>query len=804
MTEPSDPRNPPARKRGLDRRSLLIGGAVGAGGAAAVAVGAGAVKAQFTPLIAPEPVAAGEPPRIAQSYADSRPVATDRAGAPAGAPNIVVIVLDDVGFADLGCFGGEIATPAIDALAGAGLRYANFRTTAMCSPTRASLLTGLNHHNAGMGWLADVDSGYPGYRGDLTLDAATLPEVLRGAGWNTFLVGKWHVNFAGDNGPAGPFHNWPTNRGFEHAYWFQGHSTDYFRPGAMFDGTTLVDLSERTANGDYYVTDDLAERAAEYIRTQQSVAAGRPFYLQLAFSGAHSPLQALPADRDAYRGRYDRGWDAVRAERLAKQKALGIVPGDTVLPPLSKGAEPWDTLSPEQHALYARYMEVYAGTVAGVDRGVGTVLKTLDELGIRDNTIVVLMSDNGGSPEGTPTGTPNLFATAMGRAVPLEAAARLAPIMGENGTFPHYPMGWANASNTPFRLYKQFTALGGVADPLIVSWPARITDKGAIRRQFVHVIDLYPTLLEATGVERPAVFNGRTLKPVDGRSVAATFTAPAAATRSGQYFELGGYRAYEDGRWRLVAQHERGKPFDDDIWELYDLAADPSEHRDVAADHPAEAARLRAAWDSAARRYQVYPLDDRPLIVKLYQQRTKDMRPRWEFRPPVPYLPVDASPLVCGLDHAIELVIDRPERADGVLIAHGSAPAGYALYILNGELFYTMSVIPWAETFSGGPVPAGRSTIRYEQAMKTRPYDGTGTLLVNGVRRATHKFERTISTPSYDGLSIGRDFGNYVSSAYSGPAPFAGTIEHVTFDITNRRPTLEEMRAFLAAIQIRV
>lgn len=792
-------------KTGIDRRSLLIGGAVGAGGVAAAAKAGLYVKEQLTPFIPPTPVGEGDPPKIAESYADSHPSRGEKPKPPAGAPNIIVIILDDVGFADLGCYGSDIETAAIDAIAARGLRYANFRTTAMCSPTRAAFLTGLNHHNAGMGWLADVDSGYPGYRGDLTRDAATLPEVLKDAGYGTYLCGKWHVNLSASNGPAGPFHNWPTNRGFNHAYWFQGHSTDYFRPGAIFEGTTLVDISARADADRYYATDDFTDKAIEYVRTHRSVAPDRPFFLQLAYSGAHSPLHAKPTLRDKFKGRYDKGWDMLRRERLANQRKLGIVAATTELPPLSKGADPWDTLTPEQQQVYARYMEVYAGVIASLDENIGRLTGELDTLGIRDDTMIVLFSDNGGSPEGTPAGTPNIFASALGRAIPLADAARLGPEMGEQTTFPHYPMGWANASNTPFRRYKQFTNLGGVADPLIISWPKGISAKGDIRKQFVHVIDLFPTLLDVAKLKRPELYQGRRQKPVDGASFAATFATPSAPTRREQYYELGGYRAFEEGKWRLVTLHERGESFDADAWALYDLSTDPTEIHDLAARHPDIAASLRAKWEKTARANNVYPLDDRNLIIKMTQERRTDLRPFWEFHPPVPYLPVEAAPQVCGMDHSIEIAIDRPANVmDGVLLAHGSAPAGYVIYLKGGQLFYDSSLIPWTERIAGGPVPVGKSVIRYEQKMTVRPFEGGGILLVDGKQRATHKFDKIIASPSYDGMSIGRDFGAPVSTAYPGPNPFGGTIERVTIKIDNRAPTLQEIRRFISAMQIKI
>lgn len=779
----------------LDRRALLIGGGVGVAATAAVGAGANAVRRSTASFTAPKPVGKGEAADIALSYADSRPMRTEAPKAPKGAPNIVVIILDDVGIADLGCYGGEIETPHIDALAAGGLRYANFRTTAMCSCTRAALLTGLNHHSAGMGWLADIDSGYPGYRGDLTLEAATLPEVLKDAGWSTFLSGKWHVNYVGSNGPTGPFHNWPTSRGFEHAYWFQGHSTDYWKPGALFDGLAPV---ERETPADYYVTDDLTDRAIGFIRAQKAMAPDKPFYLQLAHTGAHSPLQAKPEDRDRYKGRFDKGWDAVRRERLDRQKQLGLAAETTQLPPLSFGADPWDGLSPLQKKIYARYMEVYAGCITAVDRSIGRLMAELEALGVREDTLVMLFSDNGGSPEGGPKGTPNVIATATGVDLPLEEVEKLYDIMGEDGTFPHYPMGWANASNTPYRLYKQYTALGGVADPLIISWPKGIKDKGAVRKQFVHVVDLHPTLLEAAGVERPEAYLGRPQKPLEGASFKKTFGSVDAPTRTEQYFELGGYRAYQDGKWRAVTLHQRGSDFAKDVWTLFDLETDPNELNDLAAQNPEVVKTLAAKWHEAAKAHNVYPLDDRPLVTKLTTQKMKDIRPRWDIRPPLVTLPGDVAPLVCGLDHSFEIDLVRPAAVkDGVLVSHGSSAAGYVIYLKGGRLFYETSLLPDSELIDGGPVPAGKVVIRYVQTMTKRPYEGSGALFIDGAKRAGHVFRRVLVTPSYDGFSVGCDPGGQVSKAYQGWNRFAGTIERVQIEVKNRAPTAAEAAAFL-------
>lgn len=794
----------PADLKKLSRRAWLRGAAVGATSMAAVGAGAEAVRRQVKTMVTPPPLAEGAAPQVAESFQDSRPAAALKIKAPKSAPNVVVIVLDDVGFADLGCYGSEIRTPAMDALAAQGLRYTNFRTCAMCSPTRAALLTGLNSHSAGMGWLADLDLGYPGYRGDLTHEAATLAEVLRDSGWSTWLCGKWHLNNADTTGPQGPYDNWPTQRGFDRAYWYQGHSTDYFKPSELFDGVAPV---EPPVQDDYFVCDDLTDRAVTYIRTHQSLTAEKPFFLKIAFPGAHSPLQARPRERDAYKGRYDEGWDVVRARRLERQRELGVMPKTTQLPPLSFGADAWDKLSARERKVYARYMEVYAGLVSNVDSNIGRLMATLDEFGIRENTAVVLISDNGGSAEGTSTGTPNVFGPGFGRPVPLELAEKLYDQMGEDGTFPHYPMGWANVSNTPFRMYKQRTHLGGVADPLIISWPARITARGELRHQFVHVVDLFPTLLEISGTKRPSHHQGHAQKPLEGQSVVATFGDSKAATRKEQYFELAGNRAFFEDPWRLVARHERGKPFEEDHWELYDLSSDPNELVDLAAQKPDVVKRLREKFDLAARTYGVYPLDDRNLVIRLAQDRQRRMRKHWEFRPPVERIARDVGPIVGGLDHRIEVEFEpAASGARGVLVAQGSKHAGYVLYVdAKGHLVYEINMVPWNERMkSSEPLPKGPLKVRYVQTMRSRPFEGSGALFVNDRQVAEHKFDRVLVNTSYDGFSVGADLGNQVSTDYQGPNPFQGKIRVVRIDIDIAENTPLEMIRYLREMTISV
>ncbi len=569
----------------------------------------------------------------------------------------------------------------------------------------------------------------------------------------------------------------------------------------MIDGITPIEAPPKP---DYFANDDFTDQAILYLRTQQALNPEKPFFLQLAFPGAHSPLQARPKERDAYKGAYDAGWDVIRAARLERQRAMGLVPETTALPPLVAGeAGPWEGLDASSKRLFARYMEVYAALVSNVDANVGRLMAALEELGVADNTMVLVISDNGASAEGTPNGSPNVFTAAFGRSVPVEQAAKLYDVMGEDATFPHYPIGWTSASNTPFRLYKQYAHLGGVADPLIISWPKRIAAKGEIRQQFVHVIDLFPTLLEAAGIERADTYQGRAQKPVEGQSVLATFASAEAKTRTEQYFELSGNRAYLDGNWRLVVRHQRGRRFEEDQWELYDLSKDFNELNNLAAADPARVQAMIAKWEAAAMAHNVYPLDDRNLVIRLVQDRqAKGIRKHWDIRPPIERLARDVAPIVCGLSHEIEVTCTR--EGDGVLVAQGSKHAGWTLYIKDGALFYEQSLIPWAERIEGPALAKGKLIVKYVQTMRSRPFDGDGALYVGGRRVASHRFERVLFSPSYDGFTVGADLGNQVSLAYHGPNPFQGTIERVRIDVDTSPTSVFENQRFLDAMGLRI
>jgi len=785
-------------RRGVDRRALL-------GGAAALglAAGAGTRPASAQPTTGYQKPSF--PGKITATVDGATPYYPAEVKARDGSPNVIVIVLDDIGFSDLGCYGSEIPTPNIDRLAAGGLKYTNFRTTAMCSPTRAALMTGLNHHSAGMGWLADADVGFPGYRGDLTHEAPTMAEILRDGGYSTFHVGKWHVNAERSNGPLGPTDNWPLSRGFERAHWFMGHSADFFAPAELYDDNSAI-TGDLPAG--YYTTDDFTDRGMAYVNEQISLNPDKPFLLQLAYNAAHSGLQARAEDRDRFKGVYDIGWDEVRTRRLARQKDLGILPAETELPPRNPGIKAWADLPANERRLYARYMEVYAGIVHRLDVNIGRLLDFLEARKLIDNTLIVLFSDNGGSAEGTPTGTPNFLATAGGIAFDTDEALTLYDQMGDGDTYPHYPMGWGMASNTPFKMYKQYTFLGGICDPLILHWPQGIKAYGQTRRQFTHVIDILPTVLDVTGIAPPARYQGRAAKPIEGASFRATFTDQAAPpARTEQYFEMGGQRAYHADGWEAVALHERGKPYDTDVWALYDLSRDPTQIRDLSTQYPDRLADLKARFIAAGERYDVFPLDDRNAVLKIIGERQRHkVRAHWEFLPP--FMPISAAvgPQPGGRSHRIAVTIDRGSTDEnGVLVALGNMYAGWVMYIHDNRLHYEHNHTPRFDGFSvADPLPAGRITVEFAMNMTERPFVGTGSLSVGGEVRASHAFKRTLFAAPFEGITIGRDGRGRVSRAYTGPNPFRGRIDKVVFDIDTAPPTMPEIRRFLQSMQITI
>jgi arylsulfatase len=728
---------------------------------------------------------AGEPAFggvIGRDISDSTPWWPEPTRAPADAPNVVVVVLDDVGFADLGCYGSEIATPNIDRLAAGGLRYANFHTTAMCSPTRAALLTGRNAHSVGMGIIAEWSTGFPAYRGRVTRHAANLAEVLRESGYSTFAVGKWHLMPMDEVTAAGPFSDWPLSRGFDRWYGFHGALADSWHP-ELFEDNHAID-SPNTPG--YHLTEDLVDRAAGMIRDKQAVVPDRPFFLYLGFGAAHWPHHVPQEYVERYRDRYAGGWDAIRDQRLARQKALGIVPADTQLAPRNDDVRPWDDLSADEQRLFARMQEVYAGFIEHTDAQIGRLVASLDELGVLDNTLMVLLSDNGASPEGGAVGAAN--ARKHLQYEPETVADGLAAIdeLGSDHTYPHYPTGWAQASNTPLKWYKKDVHAGGVRDPLIVHWPARIRDGGAIRPQYHHVVDVMPTVLDLLGLEAPATFQGLAQMPLHGMSMAYTLDDPAAPTRKEtQYFELLGDRGLWHRGWKAVAKHERGQPFDDDRWELYHLDADFSESRDLAAEQPERLRALVERWWAEAGLYGALPLDDRE-YERVAASVAARARQRSVYYPGSARIDRFSAPDITDRSYTITAEATLPAGgAEGVLLASGARFGGYVLYVQGGRLVYEYAFSEREKVVirADRDVPNGDVTLAY-QFRRTGPKRGIGTLLMNGEVVGQAEIPKTWPTVAVTaGLLCGRDGGSAVSEAYTLPFAFTGTLHRVVVQL---------------------
>ncbi len=566
--------------------------------------------AASTPLSAQQPCAAPTPAdtfqgRIGRTAADSQAARQDALKPRTGSPNVVYIVLDDTGFSDLHCYGSEIATPHIDGLAGGGLLYNNFHCKAICSPTRASLLTGRNSHAVGMKELAGDDQGYPHSRGRVTPAAATVAQILSAHGYSTYGVGKWHLVPGADMKASGARTHWPLQKGFDRWYGFLSGWTDQYRPDLVEDNHTV----ERPAGAEYHFSVDIVDRSLGMLADHRKADAQKPFFLYLAFGATHAPIQVPKRYIDKYRETYRKGWDQVRIDRHKRQLELGVIPAGTRLTPRNPGDPAWASLNDQEQAVYTRFMAAYAGFLEHTDEQIGRVVRYLKENNLFENTVIFLLSDNGGAPE---AGTKGGFARPYGdRTTVAEMYARLDEL-GSEKTQPLYPRTWAFASNTPFSYYKLWPHAGGVQTPFVVSWPAAIRKPG-LRKQFVDVIDITPTVLDITGVAAPAVFEGVCQMPMQGKSIRATFSDAASPhPRDRQYFELWGSRGIWHNGWKAVAIHRPGTPFDEDRWALYHVDEDFSEAENVAARYPQKLEELKKLWWEEAAKNGALPLLEAP------------------------------------------------------------------------------------------------------------------------------------------------------------------------------------------------
>jgi len=757
--------------------------------------------------------------RIGTDWRDSQPWWPPEPTPPDGAPSVLLVVLDDVGYAQLGCYGSDIATPVFDGLAARGVRLANFHTTSLCSPTRACLLTGRNHHRSGMGRVADLAIGFPGYWGTPPRENGYLSEILSAAGYACYAVGKWHLSPDDETNMAGSRATWPLGRGFDRWYGFHGGETHQFVPALFHDNHAV--RPPRSIQDGYHLTEDLADRAIEFLGDLRAVDAARPFFLYFATGACHSPHQPPERWLSRYRGRFDLGWDAWRSVVFERQLAAGLLPPSTGLSRRPDWVPAWDSLGARDRAVAARLMECFAGFLSHADEQVGRVLGFLQDRGELDNTIVCVVSDNGASSEGGADGSINdMRLQNLDPAGPDEMAARIDEIGGPL-THNNYPWGWTMAGNTPFRRWKREVHEGGVADPCIVSWPAGeargALEPGAIRHQFTHAIDVLPTVLELTGVTAPAALDGVAQTSLDG--VSFGYLLPpggggAAERHETQYFEMFGSRAIYHRGWKAVTFHPVGPlyddqnpnaPFDEDAWELYHVASDLSETRDLAAAQPARLAELVELWWQEARRNQVLPLDNRPLWALLHPKPDR-RRPRSEFRYTQGGAPVPESVAVNVRNRSHLLVVDMlvGAESDGVLLALGSVLGGWSLHVLHGRPRYVHNLygkerhVVAADSVLG----PGEHRVEYEFT-KDSGLGGTGVLRCDGRevgRGVIPRFTPSGFTGTGVGLTCGYEWGPAVGEGYTAPFPFPGLIRRAVVRTTGPvvRDPLAELEAILA------
>lgn len=660
--------------------------------------------------------------RIGQSMYDST-ISFDVQDSPSkGKPNVIYILLDDLGFAQLGCYGSSIHTPNIDRLSAEGIRYNNFHTTAVCSATRASLLTGANHHSVGVNTTTEGKTGLANALGGINPEFATIAEILKEYDYRTFAVGKWHLCGHNERTDSGPFHNWPLAKGFDNYYGFLAAHNDQWHPTLTRDNTMVYQQKE--AKEGYHATEDFTDNAIQYIYNHRFSYPEQPFFLYLAYGAMHTPHHAPREYIDKYKGAFDKGWDVIREEWFENQKKLGVIPQDAELTDRNEYVPAWDSLSDDQKKAYARYMEAFAGMLEHTDAQIGRLIDFLDKSGILDDTIIVFTSDNGASAEGGKDGHFNQN-TSMDSTEDyphdVELALKHYDTIGDEYSLPHYPTGWANAGNVPFQWYKTWVYEGGVKDPLIIRYPAAIKDKGAVRTQFNHVSDITPTVLDMLGFEKPDVIKGVPQKPLEGISFKASFTDPDADTgKYVQYFEMFGNRSiYKDG-WKAVTNHEFVEDFSKDVWELYHVTEDYSEKHNVADQYPEKLKELQEEWFIQASKYSVFPMERHgfhaykdqmgkryagmvfPAVHKVYKNVA------------YPYdLPAD--PGLSSRTNVTTILLNRVSKEEqGVLISSGDRFGGSSIYVLNNYLHYVYNL--YGETFyhavSSQELPLGKSTVK--------------------------------------------------------------------------------------------
>jgi arylsulfatase len=742
---------------------------------------------------------------IKETYRDSKPWWPPRVVPPKGAPNILLIMTDDQGYGVSGTFGGVIPTPALDRIANAGLRYTEFNSTSLCSPTRAALITGRNHHSAGFGVIAELSTGYPGYDSIIGPDNATVGTILRDNGYSTSWFGKNHNTPGFQYSEAGPFDQWPSGMGFEYFYGFMGGETDQWTPFLFRDHTQIFPWIGKPG---YNLTTDMADEAIKHMRNLSAVAPDQPFFLYYVPGGSHSPHQPTQEWIDEFKGKFDRGWNVMREQIFANQKRLGVIPATAQLTPWPDDLKKWETLSADEKKLFARQAEVFAGYTAYTDHEIGRVIQEVEDEGKLDNTLIIyICGDNGTSPEGSTVGTPNQYTAYNGFLdVPIEEQLRFYDVWGSAKTYPHMAVAWSWAFDTPFKWTKQVAShFGGTRQGLAISWPARIKDVGGIRTQFHHIIDIVPTILEVTGIKAPELVSGIKQKPIEGVSMAYTFdkaNADAPSPHKIQYFEMISNRGiYNDGwyanttppipPWELKPPTI---PITDYKWELYNLKEDYSQFNDLSGAMPDKLKEMQALFAQEAAKYGVFPLDNQA-FARAIAPRPSTVAGKTVFT----YtgvnvgIPTDNAPNILNRSFTITAEVNVPQGGgDGMIATEGGRWAGYGLYMLKGRPVFTYNLLEllvarWAND-GDPPLPAGKHTIvfdfKYEGPGIAK--SGTGVLKVDGREIRTLQIPKTIPfmIPPDETFDIGDDTRTGVNDLdYQVPFPFNGTIEKLTFNL---------------------
>ena len=697
-------------------------------------------------------------------------------------PNIAVVVLDDVGFADLGCYGSENLTPTIDKLAADGVRFNNFHVTALCAPTRACLLTGSNAHAVGVGNIAEWGRDHPGYRGWIRPDAPTIAEMLRPQGYSTMALGKWHLSSLSDQNATGPYDHWPIGRGFDRWYGAHGNAIDHFHP-EVFENTRQVRPDKREG---YHFSEDLVDRASHYVKDHLAATNDSPFFMYLAFGACHFPFHPPRSYLERARGRYDAGWDVLRAQRFERQQALGVLPAGTRLSPRSPNVQAWSSLGRDEQRVSARMQEAYAAFLEHTDDQIARLVAMLQAEGQLDNTILMVLSDNGAASGGPPSGMLDVRRVSYLEPESLEHLVANIDNIGTEHSQCIYSPGWSHAGNTPLKWFKGDTHGGGTRSPLVVHWPAGGIRGGAVLDQYHHVTDLVPSLLEMSGNDAPAEHDGSPVLPIQGTSFAYALDHQDAPTnKSVQYFETLGDRAIWYDGWKAVVRHQGRSSFDDDVWELYHTDTDFSETTNLAEAQTSRLMHMVSLWDEQARTYNILPLANNTL--ELYKRAVPAPRARHVFYPDMTRLDRLSAPDIYAFDSLMtaDVVIDA-KRAEGVLLASGDGGAGYEWFVLDGQVVFSY-VFTREQRYtirSKRRVPVGTQRLGV-RIRKTGDASADIELLIDDqtVARGALPKMWPVYTPNA-GLRCGANHEAPISAAYEGPFPFDQTLRRIVVQVS--------------------